>query len=245
MFRRLLYFFCVPCRPNRSRTVRYAFPLVFLTAVSASVASVVVTDTSYLALRTDTTTIRAGEIFTVDLYAVAHAPVNAIDLDVEFPDTQVKVKGIDTGLSVITIWTEEPTVNGNSISFRGGTFRQGFIGEHLIASIEMEAIESGTASIAITSAQFLAGDGSGSEITVDDLGEDSARIYIANEDGSMVAELSVDIITDLDGDGEVTMSDISAFMSAWRSQNVVFDFNGDKAMTFKDFAIILADSFVR
>lgn len=245
MWRKILYFFCVPCRPNKSRTIRYAFSLAFATAITASLATAVITEKTHLVLRTDTTTVRAGEEFVVDLYAVASDPVNAIDITLEFPSAQVEVLGIDTGLSVITLWTEEPVPNNNEIIFSGGTFRQGFVGEHLIASISMRAVESGTANITISEAQFLAGDGSGNEVQFDDQDNEAARIYIANEDGTLVAELNVEIITDLDGDGEVTLSDVDTFMDAWRSKNVLFDFNGDKNMNFSDFAIILADSFIR
>ncbi len=245
MWRRILYFFCVPCRPNKSRTVRYAFSLVFATAITASLATVAISDSTYLILRSDTSTVRAGEEFSVELYAVAGDPVNAVDITLDFPSAQVEVLGIDTGLSVITLWTEDPVAKNNQITFSGGTFRQGFIGEHLIASISMKAVESGTANIEVSEAQFLAGDGSGSEIDIDNVNSESARIYIANKDGTLVAELNVEIITDLNGDGEVTLSDIDTFMSAWRNKNVIFDFNVDNNMNFSDFAIILADPFIR
>ena len=55
----------------------------------------------------------------------------------------------------------------------------------------------------------------------------------------------IKIISDIDGDGTVTLKDVSIFMAAWRNQDVIFDFNGDGKMTFRDFGIILSDSFFK
>ncbi len=216
-----------------------------MAAVAASFANVVSTEDTYLSIRSDTTALRSGDTFSFDIYAVATNPVNAIDVTVAYPDAQMEVLGIDFGESVITLWTEEPEAKNGTILLRGGTFRQGFIGEHFIARIDAKATESGTVKIKISEAQLLAGDGQGTEIALADLGEEEVRLYVANTDGSMVSVVDVAILTDLNGDGEVGMSDIMAFMNAWRNQNVIFDFNGDKQMTFRDFAIILADSFTR
>ena len=48
-----------------------------------------------------------------------------------------------------------------------------------------------------------------------------------------------------DNHKDVDVSDIQAFMSAWRTGVVVYDFSGDGRMTFRDFAILLSDSFFK
>jgi hypothetical protein len=78
---------------------------------------------------------------------------------------------------------------------------------------------------------------------------------VANEDGSfttstkndagIVGTVTVRIVTDIDGDGSVSLADLSRFMTAWASKTEVYDFSGDGRMTFRDFAIILADSFFK
>jgi hypothetical protein len=68
---------------------------------------------------------------------------------------------------------------------------------------------------------------------------------IASEDGKLTGTAEVSIVTDLDGDGEVSLKDISAFMAAWLTRASTFDFNGDGRMTFKDFSILLSDSFFK
>lgn len=250
---RLLYKVCVSCRPNKSRTVRYAFPIAFVAVAFLGAAALLTQGSSYIRIVTDNSLVSAGEFFSVDIYAGANVPVNTVDIAVEFPADQVEIEGIDTGQSVITIWTEEPYVERNKVIFRGGTFRRGFVGEHLVGSINARAKESGTAKFTVGSKQFLAGDGRGSTVTIKDTGYESLTMYVdvapdANDPtaaGSLGGELTLGIYTDINGDGSVDLHDILSFMGAWRSQDTTYDFNGDGRMTFVDFAIILADSFFR
>jgi uncharacterized protein (DUF2141 family) len=59
----------------------------------------------------------------------------------------------------------------------------------------------------------------------------------------LTGAIKVEVVTDIDGNGKVDDSDINSFMNAWKTQRSIFDFNGDGKMTFRDFAIILSDSF--
>jgi hypothetical protein len=72
-------------------------------------------------------------------------------------------------------------------------------------------------------------------------------VFTAGEEGAgnFVGEVIVYIVTDIDGDGTVSLSDVARFLSAWRVKDAVYDFNGDGQMTFRDFGIILSDSFFR
>jgi hypothetical protein len=251
---KIVYFFCAPCQPRTSATVRYAFPLIFAFAALLGVASVISSSESSIHLETSQTSVRAGETFRIEVYANAHVAVNAVDIKLEFPKEQIQILGIDTGESVITLWAKEPYVEGNTVILQGGTFRRGFRGDHLIATINAKAIETGLAQISVGDVQLLAGDGTGSEVPVTENHDDSTTFYIADEEGhfaeagsgvNLQGTASVVIVTDIDGDGAVTLSDISRFMSAWASRTVVYDFNGDGYMSFRDFGIILADSFLR
>lgn len=251
--KRLLYRVCISCRPNRSRTVRYAFPVVFAAVTMLGAAALLSDESSYIRIATEKRGVFAGEFFSIDVYAGANVPVNTIDIAVEFPKEQIEIEGIDTGESVITIWTEEPYVEGGKVFLRGGTFRRGFEGEHLIATINARAKKSGIAKFTIDRKQFLAGDGRGSTVTIEDVGYESLTMYVdvtSDPDdpeaaGSLGGSVTVGIYTDIDGDGNVDMGDVLSFMGAWRVQDRTYDFNGDGHMTFVDFAIILADSFFR
>jgi len=242
-----------PYRPNNSRTVRYAFPLLFAVAALLS-ATVIDSETqSFIHIESSASSVKAGEIFSIGVYVSAHTPINAIDISLDFPDEQVEVTGIDVGESVITLWTVDPYVEGNAVILRGGTFRKGFKGDHLIATVNAKAKTSGLATFEVSDILLLAGDGSGSEVEVSSNGEETAHLYVANEDGTFSTPadasgaegVTLRIVTDIDGDGKVSLADVSRFMAAWSSKAEVFDFSGDGRMTFRDFGIILADAFFK
>lgn len=236
--------------------MRYAFPMIFTFVALLGASAIVSSNKSFIRLQSSVQTLHAGETFYIDVYVTAHVPVNAVDITLAFPKNQIKVTGIDKGESVLTLWTQEPTVTDNKVLLSGGTFRKGFIGDHKIATINAQAIETGLAKFSVDDVLLLAGDGSGTKVTVSKTSEDSATLYITKEDGiakpasdtdpiAIKGTTSVVIITDIDGDGNVSLGDISRFMVAWQSRSVVYDFNGDGIMTFRDFGIILADSFLR
>jgi len=245
MFKNILNILFSSNSKEHTRTVRYAFPLMVITAMFMGAASVVTTDKSYISVETNPAIVNEGETFFIEVSAVAHIPVNAVDIILEFPKEQIEIISIDKGESVITLWTEEPYAKDGSVYLRGGTFGQGFIGEHLIAKVRARATESGVAYVTAGSVKFVAGDGEGTEVSVEDAGENKSKIYIANEDGSLVGVATVNIITDVDGDGDVDITDISSFMAAWFDRSAIFDFNGDGKMNFRDFSILLADSFLK
>lgn len=245
-----------PYRRSKSRTVRsaFAFPLVLTVAAFLGAAVIDSQNQSYIHIESTKTAVKAGEIFEIDVYVSAHVPVNAVDINLAFPSAQIEITGIDVGESVITLWTTQPYVENNGIILRGGTFRKGFLGDHLIATINAKANTSGLATFEIDNVVLLAGDGSGSEVTVTESGQESTKLYVANEDGTFIigeggvgleGAISVRIITDIDGDGKVSLNDLSRFMSAWASKTTIFDFSGDGRMTFRDFGIILSDTFFK
>ena len=240
----MVYVFVYRVTAIRARQCGFAFPVMLVTAIFAGAASIISVEQSYITIEMVPQTVKEGETFFITVKATAHTAVNAIDVVIQYPEHQIEVIGVDTGESVITLWTQAPYAENGSVYLRGGTFGQGFIGEHTIAKIRAKAIEAGSAYVTTDSVKFVAGDGEGTEVPVTDGSTNQAKIYISNEDGSIVGTASVKIITDVDGDGDVDITDISVFMSAWFNKSTIFDFNGDGRMTFRDFSIILADSFL-
>ena len=116
-------------------TVRYAFPIVVIAALFAGLASVVTENSSYVTIKTDVDTVTRDQQFFIDVSVTAHVPINAVDLQLSYPEALLRVDSIDVGSSVITLWTEEPHTKDGVINLRGCTFRRGFIGEHAVASI--------------------------------------------------------------------------------------------------------------
>jgi hypothetical protein len=229
-----------------SETVRYAFPIVMIAVLFAGLASVVTEQSSYVAISTETDSVTRDQIFFIDVRIMAHVPVNALDLVISYPEDMIEVQNIDTGRSVLTLWPKEPYAENGNIYLRGGTLRKGFIGEHPVARIKARAKEAGDAHIFIKDTRLVAGDGTGNDVTVAEIGtKNEARIKIQGDDGVISGKVAISIITDTDGDGDVDIGDITAFMNSWFTRKKTYDFNGDGRMTFSDFSILLADSFFR
>lgn len=231
---------------RRSSTVRFMFPamVTFAMLLGAVIASD--TEVSYVRLQASDTAIEAGSQFSIDVYANASEPVNAVDITLRFDPDKVEVLGVDRGQSVITIWTEDPIITSDSVTLRGGTYRRGFVNEHLIATINLVAKSAGESSFEATDVVLLAGDGAGSAVSTAETPEQKASLYIydvGSTPASIGVNMKVNIVTDIDGDGEVTLRDISAFMAAWHNKDKFYDFNGDGRMSFRDFSIILASFF--
>lgn len=245
MFKKFFHLLFPRATRGQFVTVRYAFPLVIVATIFASLASVVTNNESYVTIKTNVETVTRDQEFFIEVLTTTHVAVNAVDLTISYPEDKVSVLGIDTGTSVITLWAEEPYASGGKIYLRGGTFRKGFIGEHPIARIRVKANESGSARVFVSDSQLVAGDGKGSSVQVSDSSKNEVRIAILGENGKITGEATLAIITDTNGDGKVDLSDVSAFMAAWFTRGKTFDFNGDGHMTFIDFSILLADSFLK
>ena len=233
---------------NRQGTVRFMFPALISFAVILGAAVISSSESSYIRLQTSQTTIEEGGRFTVIVYANAHVPVNAVDVTLQFDNKAVEVLEVDRGQSVITIWAQDPVVENGKVVLRGGTYRKGFIGEHQIASIDLKAKQSGLSNVSATNIMLLAGDGQGSPVSVKNDQNTSVNLYIYDENSTpenIGVNVKINIVTDIDGDGKVTLRDVRAFMAAWSTRDQIFDFNGDGRMTFKDFSIILSDMFFK
>jgi hypothetical protein len=231
---------------RQGRTVRTMFSWLSI-ATLLGLAAVTGTDSSYIKLVTSTTVIEAGQQFEVDVYANAVVPVNAVDVTLNFDANDVEVTGVDRGQSVITIWTEDPVIEKDKVILRGGTYRKGFIGEHKIATINLRAKQTGESTFTVGNIMLLAGDGKGTPVKVADSTQSRVSLYIYDENtdpADITVAASISIVTDIDGDGKVSLKDISAFMAAWSSKKQIYDFNGDGKMSFRDFSIILADFFL-
>lgn len=243
LLRRIKHFFL----PGRgSGSVRFMFPLVL--GFSALLGASALNSVSYSYIRIDPSveSLKSGERFSINVFAYAHQPVNAVDISVSFSKEVVDILGVATGQSVITLWTEEPYVKDNRVFMTGGTFKKGFVGEHLIATINAKAKKTGEVDFVVDNISLLAGDGKGTPVLTGRPDSSRASIYVYDQDGkpgNIKADVTVHLVTDINGDGKVTINDIGAFLSAWNSRSAVYDFNSDGKMTFRDFAIILADSF--
>jgi hypothetical protein len=235
---------------KNSPTVRYAFSFLFVFAAIASIAAVASSKGSYIKVVTNDVNVEVNTQFNLDVYVYADAPINAVDISLMYPESQIEVLGIDKGESVITLWTEEPYVKDGAVILRGGTYKRGFVGEHKIASITVKAKTAGSAQFFPGTVSLLAGDGKGTNIKAD---TSRAKIVTTvfpvgqkpTAPTTLEGSVGVVVVTDIDGDGAVSLRDISSFMANWASKERTFDFNNDGQMTFRDFSIILFDYFAK
>jgi hypothetical protein len=226
------------------------FPLVALTFGIIG-ATYMAGGSSYVILTPTPAYVEAGDEVQIKVEAVAHAPVNTVDIEVGFPAGTLTPLSVDTGGSVVTLWTNDPKVEGGKVTLQGGVFRKGFIGRHTIATIRAKATKEGAADVLVRNTVFLAGDGKGTPLSVDAGSNQKAAVQIsargtrATPGGVLTGKVDVVAITDIDGDSDVDVSDIQSFMKAWQNGGKMFDFTGDGKMTFKDFAVLLSDSFFK
>jgi hypothetical protein len=226
-------------------TVRYMFPLMFTTLGIWGATYLAGGSGSYVILTPIPAYVEAGQEVSVLVEAVAASPVNTVDIEVAFPTEALTPLSVSKGGSVITLWTEDPKISNGKVTLRGGVFRKGFIGRHTIATIKAKATQNGDADVLVRNSVFLAGDGKGTELTVDKESNQKAVISIGAKSTTLKGSVSVQVYTDIDGDKDVDIRDIEAFMIAWKNGNKTYDFSGDGKMTFRDFAIILSDSFFK
>lgn len=246
MFNNFKNIFKIRKRVRKFSTVHFAFPIVVIATIFAGLATVISDSSSYVTISTPvTSTVRDQEFF-ITVSVTAHVPINAIDLNITYSEDTLEIISVDTGRSVITLWTETPYARDGKIYLTGGTFRKGFLGEHEVARIKVRAKEAGDARLFVSNSQFIAGDGQGTVVSSAKTGgNNEVKIAIMGDSGVVTGEATISIITDTNGDGKVDIRDISVFMTAWFTRGSTYDFNHDGKMTFSDFSILLADSFFK
>jgi hypothetical protein len=247
-FRRVLNAIFPTLGLKNSPTVHYAFSFLFVFAAIAGIAAVTSTKGSYIKVVTNENAVEVDTQFKLDVYVFADTPINAVDISVLYPESQVEILGIDKGESVITLWTEEPFVANGAIVLRGGTYKRGFVGEHKIATINVKAKTAGSAQFLAGTVSLLAGDGKGTTVKADTTRAKIATLIFPpgqkpNNTTTLEGAVRFVVVTDIDGDGVVSLRDISSFMANWTTKEQKYDFNNDGQMTFKDFSIILFDYF--
>ncbi len=91
--------------------------------------------------------------------------INAISGVLAFPSNLVNVLSISKDASIIDIWTREPKVTRNGISFEGVVLNPGFKGASgLVFRVNFEAKNTGTVFLNFTEGAILANDGLGTNV---------------------------------------------------------------------------------
>ena len=92
-------------------------------------------------------------------------PINAISGVISFSDNILNAVSLTKDGSIINLWTGEPKISRNKVSFEGVVLNPGFSGNNgLVLKITFEAKANGTANIRFIEGATLASDGLGSNI---------------------------------------------------------------------------------
>jgi hypothetical protein len=183
--------------------------------------------------------------------------VNVFAGELLFDTNTLEVVSIDYNISIADLWAEEPWYsNGDgTLTFIGGTTRSGgFLGTDTLITITFKAKEEGGGSLLISDATILQHDGLGSEavlaepidalFTVTEQSTTSTTTTDANLIQAVRMGSTYNVVqslpsTDLNGDGRQTIADTSTLLLHLGSSDMRYDLNGDGAVNFTDFNIIL------
>src|SRR3989344_2824123 len=110
--------------------------------------------------------IEVGELVSIDIKVQStQQSINAISGVLIFPENLVRVASLSKDKSIINIWTVEPKIERNKISFEGIIFNPGFQGDGgTVFRVTFEAKTTGTVNLNLNEGAILANDGRGTNI---------------------------------------------------------------------------------
>jgi hypothetical protein len=191
-----------------------------------------------------------GESFSTSVVIGADTPVNAFTGVITFDPAQLQVAKIDYNMSIADLWTEEPWYkNGNgTIHFAGGTTdRGGFTGEGTILTITFTSIGTGDAPVRITDAAVLHHDGRGTETALQPpanalftVSNAPTAAVLTKQPATSVTVRSESVIGDVNGDGKVSIGDMSSFLTFLATGDSRGDVNGDGRVSVVDLSILVS-----
>lgn len=142
------------------RIILYIFVIIILCSSTTTYAD------SSLFFTKSTTTVSEGDQITVSVKVKAtDQAINAVSGSILFPGDLLKTVSISRDNSILNIWTHDPNITRNKITFEGVILNPGYKGDGgSIFHITFEAKKIGTASISFSEGALLANDGHGTNI---------------------------------------------------------------------------------
>ena len=109
-----------------------------------------------------------GDIFSIEVIVDTEGEIlNAVELEVMFPDEFLAYEDYDDGASVLNVWIDRPTVHDQKQIHLAGITPGGFIGnKETLITLNFKVIQTGQGNVAITNANFLLHDGLGTQAVV-------------------------------------------------------------------------------
>jgi len=191
------------------------------------------------------------ETVDIDVNVTTKIPLNAVGATIAYPADILDVIGISKKKSFLDLWTEDTIIRNESgeVIFSGGTLREGgLIGTGTIFTFTVRAKKTGEATVELRNTQALAGDGKGTAIqhvarTVKFIIPESTIAALPAESGDSTASIrtTYGVIGDVDGDGTVSISDMSTLLvHILMPYDSKYDLNTDGAVTISDLSIVLS-----
>lgn len=148
------------------KLIRLPFLIALIVLILSIFTSSKVEALSTLYFTSPSKSVSEGDKITLSLKVnSAEDSINAISGKIVFPEDLLKPLSVSKEKSIISLWTVEPSLNKNNISFEGVILNPGFIGnDGLVLRITFEAKKRGVAYMNFVEGSVLANDGLGTNI---------------------------------------------------------------------------------
>ena len=190
-----------------------------------------------------------GKTFTISVLVSSALPVNAFTGMVTFDTNVVSVDAISYNTSIADLWTEEPwfSQGAGTINFTGGTTRAGgFTGTGALLTVTFKAKKPGDAKIRLANARILEHNGLGTDAelsapidTLFTVATDTIDTDAVTPVATAVHVMPTFAPTDLNHDGQTTLSDVSIFLLYLTTGDKRGDVTGDGHVNGSDFSVML------
>ena len=197
----------------------------------------------------ETVTASTSPTQTFDVVVNTEAPINVVSGSILFPHDVLEVSIVDNDDSFVNVWLTEPTVDetAGTVTFAGGTNAPGGLEDQgVIFSLRVTSLSEEPAELVVSDLEIFGSDGQGTAVKA------IGRSYTINEapvapepenttGAGGFAATPVDQ-SDLNGDGKVTISDLSILIvKTVDSYNSEYDLNSDGRVGIGDISVLLTE----
>lgn len=160
----LLYIFCGKKKKMKYSIKAILYSVVIIVSLYATTTSAV--GTASLFITKPSPNVSEGSNVTLDIKVrSSDQAINAVSGTVNFPSDMLRIVSISRDNSILNIWTHDPNIQRNKISFEGVILNPGYQGSNgSIFHITFEAQKRGVATVSFSDGAVLANDGLGTNV---------------------------------------------------------------------------------
>ncbi|KKS81293.1 MAG: hypothetical protein UV58_C0024G0017 [Candidatus Wolfebacteria bacterium GW2011_GWC1_43_10] len=181
--------------------------VILLTSVVTVVAQTDTVPTLYF--ETPTGSITQGDLFAVKIFTDSLKPINALSVNIYYPQELLELHSINTLNSFINLWRGiSPVSDNGTVYFEGGTTTPFSGSGGKIGEIVFKAKKQGLAYIASTKADFYYADGTGTRIFAENV---QANILISSDGTAVLPPLSFQVASSPVIDAQIVDNPIGGY----------------------------------